>query len=274
VDDPVEDGLGKGRLADQVVPAVDRDLAGDQRGAAAVALFDDFQHVVALLRPKRLEAPIVEDQQLDATERAHQTRVAAVAAGEREIAKHPRDALIEHRSVVAAGFVAEGTGKPAFADTRGSFDDQVLRLVDPAAGDQCLEQRSVEAAGGAIIDVFDRRLVAQPGIAQPSPQLPIVALGGFAIEQEAEPFGVREIGALRVGLQLGEGARHAGEPELVHLVEGRMGQPDQASSMVVAGTTDVWVIRQQLALRGRPGRTPIESMLEDRLDRAVVCVFR
>src|SRR5947209_4667659 len=64
VDDPVEDGVGEGGLADQVVPAVDRDLAGDQRGAAAVAFFDDFQHVVALLGPKRLEAPIVEDQEL------------------------------------------------------------------------------------------------------------------------------------------------------------------------------------------------------------------
>jgi hypothetical protein len=58
VDDPVEDGVGEGGLADQVVPAVDRDLAGDQGGAAAVAFFDDFQHVVALLGPKRLEAPI------------------------------------------------------------------------------------------------------------------------------------------------------------------------------------------------------------------------
>src|SRR6266478_8627828 len=52
VDDPVEDGVGEGGLADQVVPAVDRDLAGDQGGAATVAFFDDFQHVVALLGPK------------------------------------------------------------------------------------------------------------------------------------------------------------------------------------------------------------------------------
>ena len=35
VNDAVEDGVGEGGLADQVVPAVDRDLAGDQRGAAA-----------------------------------------------------------------------------------------------------------------------------------------------------------------------------------------------------------------------------------------------
>ncbi len=46
-------------------------------------------------------------------------------------------------------------------------------------------------------------------------QASIVALGGFAIEQEAEPFGMREIGALQVGLQLRECARHAGESELV-----------------------------------------------------------
>jgi hypothetical protein len=39
VDDAVEDGVGEGRFADQVVPFVDRDLAGDQRGAAAVAVF-------------------------------------------------------------------------------------------------------------------------------------------------------------------------------------------------------------------------------------------
>jgi hypothetical protein len=75
-----------------------------------------------------------------------------------------------------------------------------------------------------IIDVLDGGLVAQPGITQPCPQSSLVALGGFTVEQQAEPFGMREIGALRIGLQLGEGTRHAGEPELVHLVEGRMGQ--------------------------------------------------
>src|SRR6516165_11924775 len=80
VNDPVEDGVGQGRLADQVTPAVDWDLAGDPRGAAVVTVFDDFQHVVALLRPERLETPIVEDQELDAAEGAHQTRVAAGAA--------------------------------------------------------------------------------------------------------------------------------------------------------------------------------------------------
>src|SRR5712691_9278033 len=269
VDDPVEDGIGKGRLADQVMPAIDRELAGDQGGAAAVAVLDDLEQIVALLGPERLQAPIVEDQELDAAERAHQAGVAAVAAGEREIAEHAGRALIKHRAIVAAGFVAEGTGQPAFADTGRPFDDQVLCLLDPAPGGQRLEQRTVEASGGAIIDVFDRRLVAQPGVAQPCPQASIVALGGFAIEQEAEPFGMREIGALQVGLQLGKGTRHAGEPELVHLVEGGVGQHDQASSMVIAGAADVGVVGEQLVLPGGSGRPLVEPVLEDRLDRSV-----
>ena len=53
VNDAVENGVGEGRLADQVMPAIDRDLAGDQRGAAAVAVFDDLQDVVARARAVR-----------------------------------------------------------------------------------------------------------------------------------------------------------------------------------------------------------------------------
>ena len=55
VDDPVEDGIGEGWLADQVAPAVDRDLTGDQGGAAAVMVLDDLKYVVALLGPERFE---------------------------------------------------------------------------------------------------------------------------------------------------------------------------------------------------------------------------
>ena len=35
VDDAIENGVGEGWFADQLMPVVDWDLAGDQRGAAA-----------------------------------------------------------------------------------------------------------------------------------------------------------------------------------------------------------------------------------------------
>jgi hypothetical protein len=124
--------------------------------------------------PSGSRPQFVEDQELDAAERAHQAGIAAVAAGEREIAEHAGRALMEHRAIVAAGFVAEGTGQPAsFCRPGRPFDDQVLRLLDP--GGQRLEQRTVEPAGGTVINVFDRSLVTQPGVAQPCSQPPIVA---------------------------------------------------------------------------------------------------
>jgi hypothetical protein len=65
----------------------------------------------------------------------HQARIATVAASQCQIGEHARDALIEHRTIVAARLVAERTGKPTFADAGRPFDDQVLRLIDPATAD-------------------------------------------------------------------------------------------------------------------------------------------
>jgi hypothetical protein len=47
-----------------------------------------------------------------------------------EIGEQPRDTLIEHGAIVAAGLVAERRGEPALAD------QQVGVVVDPLAFDQ------------------------------------------------------------------------------------------------------------------------------------------
>jgi hypothetical protein len=50
--DAVEDGVGQRRIADQVMPAVHRELTGDQRGATAVALFGPFRQSSAFVRQR------------------------------------------------------------------------------------------------------------------------------------------------------------------------------------------------------------------------------
>ena len=47
MDEAVQDGIGQGRIADGLVPVLHRELAGDNRGAAAVAVFEDFQQVAS-----------------------------------------------------------------------------------------------------------------------------------------------------------------------------------------------------------------------------------
>lgn len=120
--------------------------------------------------------------------------------------------------------MVERTGQPEFAHAGRALDDQVVPLLDPAAESELLEQRPIQPARGAVIDALDGGLVAQPGIAQPRPQSSVLAVGEFAVEQQAEPFGMLEFGTAWAGGQFLEGARHPGKAELAQLVERGMGQ--------------------------------------------------
>jgi len=84
--------------------------------------------------------------------------------------------------------------------------------------------------GVRVVDVFDRGLaVTQPGGAQSGVEAPGIAIGGLAVEQERQPFGVREIADLLLRFELDEGLRHAVELERSELVEGGMGEHRSSS---------------------------------------------
>src|SRR5437868_12150607 len=168
VNEAVQNGVGVGRIGDNFMPFVDRDLAGQDGRSSAVALFEDFVEIAAGAAVERFETPIVEDEELSAVEASHDAGMAPVAAGQREIGEEFGGALIQNRAIVAAGFVAEGTGKPAFADAGWPAQDQIVVRIDPFAGGEFVEQRAIETAGNSVIDVLDDGMVAQSGIAQPS----------------------------------------------------------------------------------------------------------
>ena len=90
VNDPVQDGVSDGGFANHGVPLGDGELSSDQGGFASVALFKDFDQVKALLIVEAVGAPIIQDQQLDASELVDQTREAAVEAGHGEIFEQTR----------------------------------------------------------------------------------------------------------------------------------------------------------------------------------------
>jgi hypothetical protein len=120
--------------------------------------------------------------------------------------------------------VTESTGKPAFADAGRPAQDQIVVRVDPFAAGELVEQRAIKAARGPVIDVLDDGVVAQPGIAQPCREAFVAAMGHLAIDEEPEPVGMGQGCAIARGFEFGEGLGHAGKPELVQLVEHRMGQ--------------------------------------------------
>ena len=209
MDEAVEDRIGIGRVANDRVPILHGELAGDDGRAAAIAFFQDFQQIVPGLGIERFQSPIIQNQQLDATERAGDAGIAAVAARERQVAEQLGDALIEDGAIVAASLVAEGAREPTFADAGRAADGQIVVGVDLVAGDELLEQQAIEAARGAVIDILDQRLLAQPGIAQPGGEFPVVPIGHLPIEQKRQPFRMGERRRLGRGLGFAEGLRHA-----------------------------------------------------------------
>ena len=60
VDEAVEDSVSVGRISDHLVPRRDRQLAGDEGGAAPVTLFEDLEQIVAGERIERFEPPYVD----------------------------------------------------------------------------------------------------------------------------------------------------------------------------------------------------------------------
>ena len=160
VHEAVENGVGVGGVADDLVPGGQRELRGDDRRPAAVTLFEDFEQVVTGAGVEGLETEVVEDKEIGAAEGSDQAGMAPVASGERHVAAEFRPAMIEDGAIFAAGFVADGAGQPALSDAGRADQDQIVVGVDPAALGEPLEQRPIEASGGAVVDVFDACLMA------------------------------------------------------------------------------------------------------------------
>ena len=107
VNDAIENGVSVGGIADQLVPFVDRDLAGDDRRSPTVAFFEDFEEVVAGGGIERRKTPIIEDEQLHAAKRPQQAGISAITARKREVGEQLWNASVEDGSIVVIGLVAE-----------------------------------------------------------------------------------------------------------------------------------------------------------------------
>src|ERR1700709_2465008 len=111
----IEDGVRQRGIADDLVPAINRHLAGDDQRATVVAVLDDFQQVAALLSGQWLWSPVVQYEQVDARELAHQPGVAAIAAGQCQRTEQARTALVENREILPASPVAQCAGNETLA---------------------------------------------------------------------------------------------------------------------------------------------------------------
>ena len=147
-----------------------------------------------MIRCQTGEPPVVEDQQINARQRAEQTREAAIAVRQLQLGEQPGHARVMDAIAVATGFLRQRTTEPRLADATWSGDQQVAMIADPAACRELLEQRLIELARRSIVDVLDRRLaVAKPGGAQAAVEPLGAAMRRLAIERQCEPVRWRQV---------------------------------------------------------------------------------
>jgi hypothetical protein len=137
--------------------------------------------------------------------------------------------------------VAERAGEPALADAARTGDQEIAVLADEVAPGELEEQGALEAASGAIIDVFDAGIVAQlrgPGAGL---EALLPAQCHLMFEQQAKPFGMIEAFAVGGLFERLEAFGYAVEAKLVQEIEGRVSEHASVSSVEVAGAANVVV---------------------------------
>src|SRR5271163_3525861 len=192
VNDAVEDGVGEGGNANQVVPSVDWNLTGDDERSLVVTIFDDFEHISCLVGYHRLWSPIVQDEQFDSGDGSQQPGVTGVAMRDGQVGEQSGHAHVENGDVFSARLVAERAGEPALAQAACARYEEIAPFGDPIAGREFEEQRAVAAARRLIVDVLDAGGVTQLGDPGPCFKLLLSAQRQFVFEQQSQPFGVIE----------------------------------------------------------------------------------
>jgi hypothetical protein len=94
--------------------------------------------------------------------------------------------MILNRTIVTAGFVAEGASNPTLAEPGCSCDEQVLMAVDPIADDEPGKDGAVDTARRAQIDIFHTCILAQRGEFEARRKTFGVSLGSFTIDKKSD----------------------------------------------------------------------------------------
>src|SRR5271157_1720033 len=224
VDDAVEDGVGERWDADQIVPAVHGNLAGDDERAFVVAILDDFEQIARLIGRERFGSPVVQDEQFDARQGAQEPGVARIPMGDGQIGEEPGGAGVENGHVFSARLLAEGAGEPALAQAARPGHEQIATLGDPVTSGELEEERAVEPAGALIVDVLDAGRMTQLSDPGARFELLLSAQRQLVFEQQTEPFGMIEAARFMFVFEFLEPFGQAVKTEGVQLVERGMGE--------------------------------------------------
>ncbi len=101
----VEDGIGKGWIADIVVPVLDGQLAGNDGGARAHAIVEHFEQIAAFAWADGGDREVIDQQQLCLGQGAQALSEAAIGVAQTEIFEQSWGTQVQCRQALTAGLV-------------------------------------------------------------------------------------------------------------------------------------------------------------------------
>ena len=212
VNEPIEDRVGEGTIADHLVPYLDRELTGDQRGAVDVAVVHDLQQVAALLVVQRSEPPVVDDEQVGLGDRGEELQVPPLALGLQDLGKQAGRPPVDDVEAVAAHLLPEGAGEIGLSGSRGADDQDIVVVADPVAAGKAQHEGLVQPTGGPIVDVLDAGALLELGVAHPDLQVPALPFRHLAVDHQGQAVREREAIGLRLFHLFLERLGHSAEP--------------------------------------------------------------
>lgn len=184
---PIEDRIGDGGVADPAVPVLDRQLMSDDRRPVPGAIVDDLRQIVARHRIDVARAPVVEDQYVGARELHQPFAEAAGGVQHTQFLGQARCAQVQ----------SQRAGQPRPAQARGAPEQDGVATLDPAREGEAHERLALDAAHLTELGVLDGRVrVLQLRALQQPRALAIAARIQLAIDEQGEPF----LEAQRLGL--------------------------------------------------------------------------
>ncbi len=94
VDDAIEDRVREGWAGQKLVPVFGGQLARDERGSTAVAVFQDFKQIASLGIRERSHSPVIEDEEICFGQLPEQLCIGSVCPRERELTEETADAKV------------------------------------------------------------------------------------------------------------------------------------------------------------------------------------
>jgi hypothetical protein len=155
MDQPIEDGVGHGGIADVVVPLFDGKLAGDEGGTHADAIVEDFEQIGSLARANGCDGEVVDHEQVNLGDGGEAFTEAAIGMTDTELIEQPWGAQVQRGEPLPACLLSEGAGEPRLAGAGGAVEQEVLRVTYPVAAGEAGDLVAIETAPGTEVDVFD-----------------------------------------------------------------------------------------------------------------------